>query len=1167
MKKFVILLLFFIAQNTYAQNIVQVEYFIDIDPGFGNGEQISVSPGTDLTVNFTAALTGLDPGIHIIYVRAQDENGNWSIPVERIFEVTLIPESPSNITAVKYYFEKDGEENETFTFENFSPADNIGVNFTASLAGIEAGTYNLHLYGETETGVKSLEYVHEFELTDPYLYNFTLTEISSLQSSTIQSTLEATELALINVIVSGELEGELDFNTLKKVQIKDGPFSGSGFIEGSWTATLQSAQYKGDWKTRIFYDMSTNEIVLKGTVGGEIRGVCSGILKESTPGSGIFDHYYSSWSLLRVGEQNLSATVSLQGDITNEGTPVEYSQVSVKVDQVDMTGRSESNDYTGPLSAIVTRLFIDDESNPYFGMGISTISYNSSRGSGEGWTIDMFESQPNIWQMRGKFEGPLSGMLNGIFDKNRSPNILNGFYEPLDLYLSPQPELKIDIWGPINVSSGQTTNDIIELRNDGPISAQDITLVYLPPFLVDVNWVTPQGSYDDVIHIVRWDFENVPPRSSRYLNIQTTTLWEIPQGEQLISEISLYSKEEADEIFNHASPGLTGEVKRLLAITKKGLLTGTIGVLPIPVGIDHLPEAAKVALVALAHRYWKHALSCNKNVKYWFEIWQLMIAITDGHSLKDEGWTSTDGRVIFDPGIELELGEIIFTFRQEYNYVPIEEDCGIPTRSKTSTIDDVHDPNIKYGPEGNISPEQTLIYEIEYENEGEGIAFGVYITDELDEDIDENTLVINNGGIYNSATRTITWFIGQVDPHQEGSVTFNAAMRGDAPPGTDIINYATVYFPSVPEITRTNGVVSVYPANQPPVASAGEDQTIECTSPVGTQATLDGSGSNDPDNDALIFTWSEDGNTIAGPTTDPTTVVTLSLGSHTIELLVDDGNGLTSTDEVTIEVVDTTPPVITLSDPLVFWPPNHKYKKVDITEHVISIEDLCDDGIDMSNVFIYSVSSDEPENFLEDDGNDIEEGDGNTLDDIIIDDSNCKTVRLRNERHGGRNGRVYTIRVAIRDMNGNLGSSEFLVTIPHDSASTGIDDGPEYMVESTCAILLAKSLENDQSLLNENLMQPALPEVYALKQNYPNPFNPDTEIHFQLPEDANVMIKVFNTLGQEVNTLTNQYFSAGYHRVIWNGRDKNGASVPSGIYFYTMETGEYNEVKKMILIR
>lgn len=93
--------------------------------------------------------------------------------------------------------------------------------------------------------------------------------------------------------------------------------------------------------------------------------------------------------------------------------------------------------------------------------------------------------------------------------------------------------------------------------------------------------------------------------------------------------------------------------------------------------------------------------------------------------------------------------------------------------------------------------------------------------------------------------------------------------------------------------------------NHDPTSDAGPDQTVECASPEGSVVTLDGSGSSDPDGNALTYTWKE-GELLLG--SGPTLSVTLGQGNHTITLTVDDGNGGTNSDDVKVTVQDTTPP-------------------------------------------------------------------------------------------------------------------------------------------------------------------------------------------------------------------------------------------------------------------
>jgi len=94
-----------------------------------------------------------------------------------------------------------------------------------------------------------------------------------------------------------------------------------------------------------------------------------------------------------------------------------------------------------------------------------------------------------------------------------------------------------------------------------------------------------------------------------------------------------------------------------------------------------------------------------------------------------------------------------------------------------------------------------------------------------------------------------------------------------------------------------------------------------------------------------------------------------------------------------------------------------------------------------------------------------------------------------------------------------------------------------------------------------------LPNRVQLNGNYPNPFNPVTSISYDLPEQAKVKLEVFNVLGQRVRVLVDGEQPAGHLQVEWNGTDDNGAQVASGMYFYRLTTDQYNETRKMILMK
>jgi flagellar hook assembly protein FlgD len=103
---------------------------------------------------------------------------------------------------------------------------------------------------------------------------------------------------------------------------------------------------------------------------------------------------------------------------------------------------------------------------------------------------------------------------------------------------------------------------------------------------------------------------------------------------------------------------------------------------------------------------------------------------------------------------------------------------------------------------------------------------------------------------------------------------------------------------------------------------------------------------------------------------------------------------------------------------------------------------------------------------------------------------------------------------------------------------------------------------------------------YALNQNYPNPFsangtfgNPSTQIRFALPEDGKVKLEIYDLLGNMVRTLVSKEMSAGWHEVLWDGRNQAGHTVAVGIYFYRIVFQRSNGkpatvmVKKMSLIK
>src|SRR3990172_3064206 len=112
-----------------------------------------------------------------------------------------------------------------------------------------------------------------------------------------------------------------------------------------------------------------------------------------------------------------------------------------------------------------------------------------------------------------------------------------------------------------------------------------------------------------------------------------------------------------------------------------------------------------------------------------------------------------------------------------------------------------------------------------------------------------------------------------------------------------------------------------------------------------------------------------------------------------------------------------------------------------------------------------------------------------------------------------------------------------------------------------------ESKDYDYALLNNQFIKESSqktenPYIFKLNSNYPNPFNPNTTIKYSIPKDANTTLNVYNALGQLVTTLVNEYQKGGMYEVNFNG-----ANYPSGVYFYRLESGNFVETKKMVLIK
>jgi predicted nucleotidyltransferase len=145
----------------------------------------------------------------------------------------------------------------------------------------------------------------------------------------------------------------------------------------------------------------------------------------------------------------------------------------------------------------------------------------------------------------------------------------------------------------------------------------------------------------------------------------------------------------------------------------------------------------------------------------------------------------------------------------------------------------------------------------------------------------------------------------------------------------------------------------------------------------------------------------------------------------------------------------------------------------------------------------------------------------------------------------------------------NLGNTN------HNNSWTikGLDSSQTYYwsVQAIDNCFAASEFAPEQSLLITSVEGEKfnkLPAEYELNQNFPNPFNPNTTIRFSLPQTTQLKINLYNMLGEQVATLAEGMYEAGYHKVVFNT-----SSLPSGTYIYRLESNDFVQVKKMILLK
>ncbi len=121
-------------------------------------------------------------------------------------------------------------------------------------------------------------------------------------------------------------------------------------------------------------------------------------------------------------------------------------------------------------------------------------------------------------------------------------------------------------------------------------------------------------------------------------------------------------------------------------------------------------------------------------------------------------------------------------------------------------------------------------------------------------------------------------------------------------------------------------------------------------------------------------------------------------------------------------------------------------------------------------------------------------------------------------------------------------------------------------------IHLATVADDGSLVFGQGILSSIKPVETVLMPNYPNPFNPETWIPYHLSQDAEVVVRIYDTKGRIARTLDMGFQSFGYYAsrnkaAYWNGRTDSGEMVSSGTYFYQIQAGDYTETRKSVILK
>lgn len=381
--------------------------------------------------------------------------------------------------------------------------------------------------------------------------------------------------------------------------------------------------------------------------------------------------------------------------------------------------------------------------------------------------------------------------------------------------------------------------------------------------------------------------------------------------------------------------------------------------------------------------------------------------------------------------------------------------------------------------------------------------------------------------------------------------------------------------------------------NVAPTAFAGNDQTVE----GGAVVTLSGLGSYDSNGDELTYLWtSPEGISLSDATVAEPTFTAPAVDEdtpYTFSLIVNDGALDSDPDEVVITVTHlNSPPVPPWDNDYGNWGESFETNE----DTPLTIEFIVEDP-DGDDVEIIIISEPEHgtleglvytpnENYFGEDSFNVVAYDGELYSEeatvwiTVLPVNDAPIVNAGEDFDVGQLVEV-VLTGSADDVDSDIASVlwesvDGAIEISNANTMAATFTSPTVEEETSFSFTLTVTDVEGESGTDEVIVtvipglavdDVTLPENFALHQNYPNPFNPVTTIGYDIATSGTVQINIYALTGQRIKTLVSGYREPGRYEVTWNSTDAHGNLMPTGVYFYAIETSTYTATKKLVLIK